>query len=85
MSSDRDKLATLQQRAFDLRIDNLTAITAAGSGHPGGTLSAMDLLQSFFRNNPPIWLSLLGLVVITAGCLALGARAVSRREYVLEQ
>ena len=47
--------------------------------------SAMDLLQSFFRNNPPIWLSLLGLVAITAGCLALGARAVSRREYVLEQ
>jgi ABC-type transport system involved in multi-copper enzyme maturation permease subunit len=47
--------------------------------------SAMDLLQSFFRNNPPIWLSLLGLVLITVAGLALGARAVSRREYVLEQ
>jgi len=61
MSSDRDKLATLQQRAFDLRIDNLTAITAAGSGHPGGTLSAMDLLQALFfgemrhRPNEPHW------------------------------
>src|SRR4029078_10883982 len=61
MSSDRDKLATLQQRAFDLRIDNLTAITAAGSGHPGGTLVAMDLLQALFfgemrhRPNEPHW------------------------------
>ena len=54
-------VSTLQQRAFDLRIDNLTAISAAASGHPGGTLSAMDIMQALFfgemrhRPNEPHW------------------------------
>jgi transketolase len=58
---DDATLATLQRRAFDLRIDNLTAIATAGSGHPGGTLSAMDVLQTLFfvemRHRPtePRW------------------------------
>ena len=54
-------LSSLKSRAFDLRIDNLTAITAAASGHPGGTLSAMDIMQALFfgemRHRPtePHW------------------------------
>ena len=54
-------LSALKRRAFDLRIDNLTAITAATSGHPGGTLSAMDIMQALFfgemrhRPNEPHW------------------------------
>jgi len=58
---DGNTLATLRRRAFDLRIDNLTAIAAAESGHPGGTLSAMDILQTLFfaemrhRPNEPHW------------------------------
>ena len=48
MPNDHETLSTLQHRAFDLRIDNLTAISAAASGHPGGTLSAMDILQALF-------------------------------------
>jgi transketolase len=61
MPNDRENLSSLQKRAFDLRIDNLTAITAAASGHPGGTLSAMDIMQSLFfgemRHRPtePHW------------------------------
>src|SRR6476659_1584314 len=67
MPNDHETLSTpadltaLQRRAFDLRIDNLTAITAAASGHPGGTLSAMDILQALFfremrhRPNEPHW------------------------------
>jgi len=61
MPNDHETLSTLQHRAFDLRIDNLTAITAAASGHPGGTLSAMDILQALFfremrhRPNEPHW------------------------------
>jgi ABC-type transport system involved in multi-copper enzyme maturation permease subunit len=47
--------------------------------------STADLFQSIFRNNPPVWVALLALAGITATALALGARAVSRREYVLEQ
>jgi len=61
MPKDPDSLSTLKSRAFDLRIDNLTAITAAASGHPGGTLSAMDIMQALFfgemRHRPtePHW------------------------------
>jgi transketolase len=58
---DNATLDTLRRRSFDLRIDNLTAITAGESGHPGGTLSAMDILQTLFfvemnhRPKEPHW------------------------------
>jgi len=58
---DGNSLGTLRRRAFDLRIDNLTAIAAAQSGHPGGTLSAIDIMQALFfgemrhRPNEPHW------------------------------
>ena len=45
---DNDTVAALERRAFDLRADNLTAIAASASGHPGGTLSAMDIMQTRF-------------------------------------
>lgn len=58
---DRAAIDTLRRRAIDLRIDNLVAITTAGNGHPGGTLSVMDILQTLFfaemRHRPtePRW------------------------------
>jgi transketolase len=58
---DRNTLDTLRRRSFDLRIDNLVAIATAGNGHPGGTLSVMDILQTLFfaemRHRPtePHW------------------------------
>jgi transketolase len=58
---DPATIATLERRSFDLRVDNLIAIAAAGSGHPGGTLSAMDIVQTLFyvemrhRPNEPHW------------------------------
>ena len=58
---DRSTIQALRRRAFDLRIDNLTAIATATNGHPGGTLSVMDILQTLFfaemrhRPNEPHW------------------------------
>ena len=58
---DDATLETLRRRAFDLRIDNLDAIAAAENGHPGGTLSAIDVLQVLFfvemkhRPKEPHW------------------------------
>jgi ABC-2 type transport system permease protein len=43
------------------------------------------LLQSFFRDTPSTLTSLSTLGVVLLVCLALAARIVSRREYVLEQ
>jgi ABC-type transport system involved in multi-copper enzyme maturation permease subunit len=47
--------------------------------------SLISLMQSFFRETVPALHSVLVLAVIAGGALALAARAVERREYVLEQ
>jgi len=49
------------------------------------TSGVSSLLQSFFKDSPSVWTCLAGLAVILAVSLALAARAVERREYVLEQ
>jgi ABC-type transport system involved in multi-copper enzyme maturation permease subunit len=46
---------------------------------------AISLLQAVFRESPPAATSLFWLMVVIVACLALAARAVARREYVLEQ
>ena len=52
----------IQQRATQMRIDILKMITLAGSGHPGGSLSATDLVATLFfgdvlryRPDDPHW------------------------------
>jgi ABC-type transport system involved in multi-copper enzyme maturation permease subunit len=47
--------------------------------------SALGLVQSLFQDRPTVTGSLVAMTVIAVGCLWLGARAVARREYVLEQ
>lgn len=54
MSSDREargprlSLEELKKAAADMRAMNLTSIFAAGSGHPGGTLSIMDIVAALY-------------------------------------
>jgi ABC-type transport system involved in multi-copper enzyme maturation permease subunit len=45
----------------------------------------ISLVQGLFRDTPSLPVSLFWLAVILAGFLGLGARLVSRKEYVLEQ
>ena len=47
--------------------------------------SPMSLVQAALRTSPPLADSLITLAVIGVGCLWLAGRAVSTREYVLEQ
>jgi ABC-type transport system involved in multi-copper enzyme maturation permease subunit len=47
--------------------------------------SALSLIQGIFRDTPSLGMSLFWLVVIWGGCLAVAARMVERKEYVLEQ
>jgi ABC-type transport system involved in multi-copper enzyme maturation permease subunit len=47
--------------------------------------SPLSLIQELFREVPSLAQSLGWLAVITVGCLWLAARAVARREYILEQ
>jgi hypothetical protein len=47
--------------------------------------SALSLFQDMLREVPGLMESLVWLAVIGLGCLWLAARAVTKREYVLEQ
>jgi ABC-type transport system involved in multi-copper enzyme maturation permease subunit len=47
--------------------------------------SPMAIIQALFRETPPLAVALFWLAAITVGCLWLAGRAVTRREYVLEQ
>jgi transketolase-like protein len=40
----------LKSAAAEMRAMNVLSIYAAGSGHPGGTLSVMDLAAAFYLN-----------------------------------
>lgn len=61
MAVATETIRDLEERARRLRRAALEMITAAGSGHPGGTLSEMDLLVALYfyamRHNPrdPRW------------------------------
>lgn len=45
------ELAALEKTCTRLRIDVLEMITAAGSGHPGGSLSVLDLVASLYAHH----------------------------------
>jgi ABC-type transport system involved in multi-copper enzyme maturation permease subunit len=47
--------------------------------------TTLSLIQGIFRENPPLGISLFWLAAIWLAFLALAARVVERREYVLEQ
>ena len=62
VQTDQKELTSeLQKRAYQLRRDVLEMVTAAGSGHPGGSLSAAEILAAVFfhklRHDPknPNW------------------------------
>lgn len=51
-ASDRQSaIAGLRERCTRLRRDILEMITAAGSGHPGGSLSAIDLIETLYSHH----------------------------------
>ncbi|NOQ54749.1 MAG: transketolase, partial [Thermoplasmata archaeon] len=45
-----DDIDRLKEIALTVRKDILTMTTAAGSGHPGGSMSATDILVSLYFN-----------------------------------
>ena len=47
-SLSKEKLAFLQKKAKEIRIEIIKEITKANSGHPGGSLSITDLLTLLF-------------------------------------
>ena len=48
MKTDINSVTNLEKIANDLRIDVIKMITLAGSGHPGGSLSAADIVATLY-------------------------------------
>jgi len=48
MKTDKNDVANLEKIANALRIDVINMITRAGSGHPGGSLSAADIVTVLY-------------------------------------
>jgi len=43
-------ISELEKKSRDIRVDILKMVTEAGSGHPGGSLSATDILVTLYNN-----------------------------------
>jgi transketolase len=90
-ATDRDALVHhLNGIARDLRIADLEAIAAAGSGHPGGTLSAADLIAALFfhklrlRPEEPLWPDRDRFVLSKGHCIPIVYVAMAKLGYFPE-
>jgi transketolase len=90
--TDRQALIErLQGIARDLRITDLRMITEAGSGHPGGTLSAADLVAGLFfhklrlRPEEPEWPDRDRFVLSKGHCIPIVYAAMARLGYFEEK
>jgi transketolase len=92
--ADTDRQAQierLQGIARDLRITDLRMITEAGSGHPGGTLSAADLTAALFfhklrlRPDEPEWPDRDRFVLSKGHCIPIVYAAMAKLGYFEER
>jgi transketolase len=91
-ATDRDALvARLEGIARELRIADLETIAAAGSGHPGGTLSAADVIAALFfhklrlRPDDPLWADRDRFVLSKGHCIPIVYVAMAKLGYFPEE
>jgi transketolase len=87
-ATDRqDLIKRLQGVARDLRITDLEMIIEAGSGHPGGTLSAADMVAALFfhklrlRPQEPAWPDRDRFVLSKGHCIPIVYAAMAKLGY----
>jgi transketolase len=79
-----DRLAGI---ARELRITDIEMITEAGSGHPGGTLSAADMVAALFfhklrlRPEEPTWPDRDRFILSKGHCIPIVYAAMAKRGY----
>ena len=92
--ADTDRQALIERLrgiARDLRITDLRMITEAGSGHPGGTLSAADLTAALFfhklrlRPDEPGWPDRDRFVLSKGHCIPIVYAAMAKLGYFEEK
>jgi transketolase len=87
-ATDRDALVErLTGIARDLRVADIEMITEAGSGHPGGTLSAADMIAALFfhklrlRPQEPEWTDRDRFVLSKGHCIPIVYVAMAKLGY----
>jgi transketolase len=90
--TDRDALIDrLRGIARELRITDIRMITEAGSGHPGGTLSAADMVAALFfhqlrlRPDEPTWPDRDRFVLSKGHCIPIVYAAMAKLGYFDER
>jgi transketolase len=90
--ADRDALIDrLSGIARELRITDLQMITEAGSGHPGGTLSAADVVAALFfhklrlRPEDPLWADRDRFVLSKGHCIPIVYAAMAKLGFFEER
>jgi transketolase len=91
-ATDRRELVDrLTGIARDLRIADIEMITEAGSGHPGGTLSAADMIAALFfhklriRPEEPGWEGRDRFVLSKGHCIPIVYAAMAKRGFFPEE
>jgi transketolase len=90
--TDRRALAErLRETARELRITDIEMITAAGSGHPGGTLSAADMIAALFfhklrlRPDEPDWPDRDRFILSKGHCIPIVYAAMAKAGFFPEE
>jgi transketolase len=87
----QDLIDRLRGIARDLRITDIEMITEAGSGHPGGTLSAADMIAALFfhklrlRAQEPAWPDRDRFVLSKGHCIPIVYAAMAKLGYFPEE
>ncbi|HEV3475706.1 MAG TPA: transketolase [Actinomycetota bacterium] len=91
-ATDRQALADrLREIARQLRITDIEMITAAGSGHPGGTLSAADMIAALFfhklrlRPTEPSWADRDRFILSKGHCIPIVYAAMAKAGFFPEE
>jgi transketolase len=91
-TTERQELVEhLTEVARELRISDIEMITEAGSGHPGGTLSAADMIAALYfhklrlRPEEPLWEGRDRFILSKGHCIPIVYAAMARRGFFPEE
>jgi transketolase len=88
---DEALVERLQEVARDLRVTDIEMLTKAGSGHPGGTLSAADMVAALYfhklrlKPEEPHWPDRDRFVLSKGHCIPIVYAALAKRGFFDEQ
>ncbi|MFL5798766.1 MAG: transketolase [Actinomycetota bacterium] len=88
---DEALVERLREIARDLRVTDIEMLTKAGSGHPGGTLSAADMVAALYfhklrlKPDQPDWPDRDRFVLSKGHCIPIVYAALAKRGFFDEQ